>query len=120
MISEWLFPYLAAQYPQYLELVPQGIIILDTIMEYNNTDNSQLVPGNTQLVRVTVHLFILAYPICYKLLQQRQSDIYGHNCKSNCATLGLTNNWNRCFLLSYDFNVYIARSDPRPDQVYHI
>ncbi|WAQ94913.1 YFBL-like protein [Mya arenaria] len=44
-IEQWLMPWLTQNYGQHVEsLKPSGIIVLDTVMNYNSSAKSQIIP----------------------------------------------------------------------------
>ncbi|XP_052795125.1 uncharacterized protein LOC128228074 [Mya arenaria] len=49
-IEKWLLPWLTQNYGQHLEtLKPHGIIVLDTVMNYNSSAQSQIIPQRLYL-----------------------------------------------------------------------
>ncbi|XP_052249141.1 uncharacterized protein YfbL-like isoform X2 [Dreissena polymorpha] len=48
LISQWLLPWIQKNYPQTVgTFSPYGIIVLDTLMDYNNSARSQIIPPDS-------------------------------------------------------------------------
>ncbi|KAH3706175.1 hypothetical protein DPMN_065556 [Dreissena polymorpha] len=48
LISQWLLPWIQKNYPQTVgTFSPYGIIVLDTLMDYNNSAMSQIIPPDS-------------------------------------------------------------------------
>lgn len=45
-INKWLYPWMLEHYGEdFGEMTPHGVIVLDTIMEYNTSSFSQQIPA---------------------------------------------------------------------------
>ena len=55
-VDQWLPKYMLENYgPEYTSMQPYGVIVMDTMMEFNSSANSQLIPHD-QLPLVSVIL----------------------------------------------------------------
>ena len=45
-VGQWLPKYLQTNYgPEYPSMKPYGVIVMDTMMEFNTSANSQVIPN---------------------------------------------------------------------------
>ncbi|XP_052796216.1 aminopeptidase S-like [Mya arenaria] len=66
-IDEWLLPWLTKNYGKDLELLkPNGIIVLDTVMNYNSSTQSQVIPPEAE------QIFQLYFPKTVKSIASDQ------------------------------------------------